>query len=178
MMPELIEDFAGRPAAVRTRGLVKRYGEKTALAGLDLTVPEGAVYVLVGPNGAGKTTALATLLDLVPVAAGTVEVFGMEVGVRGPEVRGHIGWVPESNELGGSYGGWRVRELLAFHRTFYPAWDEDYARRLRTLLGHAGGAGAHRARQHRRGDPSPHLAVLALTAAALFLAASGRARSR
>lgn len=48
---------------IETRGLVKRYGSKTALDQIDLDVPDGAVYGLVGPNGAGKTTLLACSLD-------------------------------------------------------------------------------------------------------------------
>jgi ABC-type multidrug transport system ATPase subunit len=56
----------GGALAVRVGGLVKRFGSTTALAGVDLEVPEGMVFGLLGPNGAGKTTLvriLATLLE-------------------------------------------------------------------------------------------------------------------
>jgi ABC-2 type transport system ATP-binding protein len=65
-----------RPAAIRCRGLVKRYGDVTAVAGLDLTVPVGECFGLLGPNGAGKTTTIEILEGLTPADAGSVEVLG------------------------------------------------------------------------------------------------------
>ncbi|MFC4119838.1 ABC transporter ATP-binding protein [Nonomuraea zeae] len=59
---------------VETRGLAKRYGAHPALAGVDLAVPEGAVYGLVGPNGAGKTTLLAVLAGLRRPTSGEVRL--------------------------------------------------------------------------------------------------------
>src|SRR5262249_28284048 len=55
---------------VCARGLVKRYGDVVALAGVDLTVERGDVYGFLGPNGAGKTTALRILLGLIRPTAG------------------------------------------------------------------------------------------------------------
>ena len=111
-----------------TQGLVKRYGAEPALNGVDLQVPEGAVYALIGPNGAGKTTTLKILLDLVRATDGSAEVLGMDTRTRGPEVRAQIGYVPEQHDWG--YGWMRVGRLLEHHATFYPAWDRDYAARL------------------------------------------------
>jgi ABC-2 type transport system ATP-binding protein len=66
--------------ALATRGLVKRYGSRTALDGLDLTVPSGVVYGFLGPNGAGKTTTMRLLTGLLHPDAGTVEVLGRPFG--------------------------------------------------------------------------------------------------
>ena len=55
---------------IQARGLVMRYGEVTALDGLDLTVPEGTVLALLGPNGAGKTTAVRMLTTLLTADEG------------------------------------------------------------------------------------------------------------
>ena len=66
--------------ALATRGLVKRYGSRTALDGLDLTVPTGVVYGFLGPNGAGKTTTMRLLTGLLHPDAGTVEVLGRPFG--------------------------------------------------------------------------------------------------
>src|SRR3954467_9178732 len=67
---------AKEPPVVMARGLVKRYGELTAVDGVDLTVPAGAVYGLLGPNGAGKTTFMRILFGLIRPDEGRVELFG------------------------------------------------------------------------------------------------------
>jgi ABC-2 type transport system ATP-binding protein len=64
--------------AVVTRGLVKSYGKRTALTGLDMSVPKGQVYGFLGPNGSGKTTALRLLTGLLRPNAGTIWLFGQE----------------------------------------------------------------------------------------------------
>src|SRR5829696_4455183 len=69
--------------ALATRGLVKRYGPRAALAGLDLSVPTGVVYGFLGPNGAGKTTTMRLLTGLIRPDAGSIEVLGT------PFVAGH-----------------------------------------------------------------------------------------
>src|SRR4051812_20467188 len=62
--------------ALETRGLVKRFGSRTALAGLDLSVPRGVVYGFLGPNGAGKTTTMRILTGLIRSDGGTVNLLG------------------------------------------------------------------------------------------------------
>ncbi len=66
------------PAPVEVRGLVKRYGELTAVGGVDLTVNTGDVYGYLGPNGAGKTTSLRMMLGLITPTEGTVRLFGRD----------------------------------------------------------------------------------------------------
>ena len=63
---------------VEVRGLVKRYGELTAVAGVDLTVNTGDVYGYLGPNGAGKTTSLRMMLGLINPTEGQVRLFGRD----------------------------------------------------------------------------------------------------
>ena len=116
------------PLAVETRALVKRFGRDTALAGVDLTVPEGSVYVLVGPNGAGKSTTLKVLLDLVVADAGTAEVLGSDSHADGPRVRAMIGYVPERQDA--AYGWLRVGQLMRYHAGYYASWDAAYASEL------------------------------------------------
>jgi ABC-2 type transport system ATP-binding protein len=76
---------------ITAEGLVKRYGEVTALDGLDLTVPEGTVLGLLGPNGAGKTTAVRIFTTLLEPDSGTATVDGIDVGTEPQRVREHIG---------------------------------------------------------------------------------------
>ena len=65
---------------VETRRLTKRYGDLTAVDGLDLEVRAGEVYGFLGPNGAGKTTTLRMLLGLVRPTSGEVRLFGRAPG--------------------------------------------------------------------------------------------------
>ncbi len=76
---------------IRAEGLVKRYKEVEALAGLDLAVPEGTVLALLGPNGAGKTTAVRCLATLLVPDAGSAEVAGVDVLADPQGVRRKIG---------------------------------------------------------------------------------------
>jgi ABC-2 type transport system ATP-binding protein len=77
--------------AVRARGLVKRYGETTALAEIDLEVPTGTVTAVLGPNGAGKTTAVRILTTLSEPDEGEASVAGFDVRAQAGEVRRRIG---------------------------------------------------------------------------------------
>src|SRR6266508_1854019 len=61
---------------IETLGLTKRYGRRTAVEGLSISVPAGVVAGFVGPNGAGKTTTMSMLLGLVSPTGGTARVLG------------------------------------------------------------------------------------------------------
>ena len=78
-------------SAVEAEGLVKRYGEQLALAGVDLAVPAGSITALLGPNGAGKSTAVRVLTTLTRPDAGRAAVAGFDVGRQGHKVRRRIG---------------------------------------------------------------------------------------
>jgi daunorubicin/doxorubicin transport system ATP-binding protein len=77
--------------AIRTAGLVKRYGGTRAVDGVDLAVPAGVVYRLLGPNGAGKTTTIRVLATLERPDAGTARVFGRDLVREAAAVRGRVG---------------------------------------------------------------------------------------
>jgi ABC-2 type transport system ATP-binding protein len=77
--------------AIAVEGLVKRFGDTTALDGVDLTVAEGTVLGLLGPNGAGKTTVVRILTTLLRADAGRAEVLGLDVVRDADEVRACIG---------------------------------------------------------------------------------------
>ena len=65
--------------AIVTRGLVKRYGNVTALDGIDIAAPQGTVLGMLGPNGAGKTTAVRILTTLLEPDGGEAFVAGLDV---------------------------------------------------------------------------------------------------
>jgi ABC-2 type transport system ATP-binding protein len=77
--------------AIEAHGIVKRYGPKTALGGVDISVPTGTVTAVLGPNGAGKTTAVRILTTLSDADEGTASVAGFDVSTQATEVRRRIG---------------------------------------------------------------------------------------
>src|SRR6478736_9853181 len=84
---EALTSTSGAPPAVRVAGVVKRFGSTTALAGVDLEVPEGMVFGLLGPNGAGKTTLVRILATLLRPDAGQAELLGLDVVADPSKVR-------------------------------------------------------------------------------------------
>ncbi|WP_042376013.1 ABC transporter ATP-binding protein [Streptacidiphilus melanogenes] len=95
--------------AVEIRGLIKRYGAKTAVDGLDLTVGRGSLTAVLGPNGAGKTTTIETCEGYRRPDAGTVRVLGLDPVAQAAELKPRIGVMLQS---GGVYPGARAMEML------------------------------------------------------------------
>ncbi|MFE9462016.1 ABC transporter ATP-binding protein [Streptomyces californicus] len=94
---------------VQVTGLVKRYGAKTAVNGLDLVVRAGAVTAVLGPNGAGKTTTIETCEGYRRPDAGTVRVLGLDPAADAERLRPRVGVMLQS---GGVYSGARAAEML------------------------------------------------------------------
>src|SRR6476619_5601733 len=87
------------PLAIRLRGVVKRYGEITAVDGLDLDVPEGTCVGLLGPNGAGKSTTMKMLTAQAIADEGELEVLGHRLPDESKEARAECGVVPQLDNL-------------------------------------------------------------------------------
>ncbi|MFJ3929601.1 ABC transporter ATP-binding protein [Streptomyces sp. NPDC090029] len=116
--------------AVRVRGLVARYGDKTAVDGLNLDVPAGSVTAVLGPNGAGKTTVIETCEGYRRPDAGTVRVLGLDPVADAARLRPRVGVMLQS---GGVYPGARAGEMLAHTARLHAhPLDVDY---LVELLG-------------------------------------------
>jgi ABC-2 type transport system ATP-binding protein len=95
-------------AALECRGLVKTFGGRRVLDGIDLAVEPGTIFGLLGPNGSGKTTTIRTSLGLYRPDGGSIEVLGS----RNPlTVRHRTGYLPEERGL---YARMKVQEQLAF----------------------------------------------------------------
>ncbi len=95
--------------AIELRGLVRGYGRRAVLKGLDLEMSAARVVALFGPNGAGKTTLLRVLATRLRPSAGSARVFGHDVVLRGHDVRKRIATLAV---FGGAYATLTAREHL------------------------------------------------------------------
>ena len=115
-------------AVIEVDGLTHRYGNVTALADVDIQVPEGTLYALLGPNGAGKTTLLQILMGLRRPTAGRVSLLGKDVSELTVKDRASIGYVAEGQPL----PGWMtLQQLEAYLAPLYSTWDQALADELR-----------------------------------------------
>ena len=105
------------PYALRCRGLVKRYGDVVAVAGLDLEVRSGECFGMLGPNGAGKTTTVEIFEGLRVPDAGDVEVLGDRWRGDGLALRARLGIQLQETKFPDKL---RVAEVLTLFRSFYP----------------------------------------------------------
>jgi ABC-2 type transport system ATP-binding protein len=96
-------------AAIVTRALTKRFGETTAVNGLDLELAPGRIYGILGPNGSGKTTLIRLMVGLARATSGQAEVLGTRMPDR--EILGRIGYMTQAD---GIYGELSVRENVRF----------------------------------------------------------------
>jgi ABC-2 type transport system ATP-binding protein len=106
------------PLALRCRGLVKRYGDVVAVAGLDLEVFRGECFGMLGPNGAGKTTTVEIFEGLRAPDEGEVEVLGDRWHGDGLALRSRLGIQLQETKFQDKL---RVREVLQLFRSFYPS---------------------------------------------------------
>lgn len=97
--------------ALELTGLVKKYKDFEAVAGLDLTVAEGEIFALVGPNGVGKSTTLKMIATILMPTAGSARVFGLDTVRDAHAVRELISYLPEE---AGAYKNLSGREYLDF----------------------------------------------------------------
>jgi ABC-2 type transport system ATP-binding protein len=102
---------AGQAPALRLVGLLKRFGDKTAVDRIDLTVPRGSFFGLVGPNGAGKTTTLSMAVGLLRPDGGRAEILGVDVWADPVTAKALIGVLPDGLALPERLTG---RELLTY----------------------------------------------------------------
>src|SRR5437764_8366917 len=82
---------SSRDAGIEVEGLVRRFKDVEAVAGIDLAISPGEIYGFLGPNGAGKSTTVHMLTTLLPPAAGRATVAGFDIVKQGPKVRASIG---------------------------------------------------------------------------------------
>lgn len=118
-------------AAIEIERLVVRYRGKTALDGLNLRVPTGAVYAFLGDNGAGKTTTMKVLTGLAPADSGRASILGMDCWAHATDLRHRVGYMPERPRfydwMSVEHIGWFT---ASFHRPGFFNRYRDWVQRL------------------------------------------------
>ncbi len=118
---------------IEVRHLVKTFGYRAALAGVDLSVAGGEFVTLLGPNGAGKTTLLRILAALTRPTSGTVRIAGLDPARAREEARRRVGFLSHRSLL---YGDLTAEQNLRFYARLYDLPDE--ANRVADLLERVG----------------------------------------
>ncbi len=120
---------------LKIRNLEKTFGKYHALSGLNLEIPQGALFGFVGPNGAGKTTTIKIICGLLMADSGTVEVDGYDIRREPDKVKGMIGYVPD---YFGVYDNLKVSEYMEFFASCYGLDGLKARTRIMTLLEQVG----------------------------------------
>ena len=120
---------------LKIKGLKKSFGRYHALSGLDMEVPDGALFGFVGPNGAGKTTTIKIICGLLMPDSGTVEVGGWDIRQDPGKVKGMIGYVPD---YFGVYDNLKVSEYMEFFAACYGLDGLKARTRIMALLEQTG----------------------------------------
>jgi len=121
--------------AIELRGLRRDYGERPALAGVDVSLERGESLLVLGPNGAGKTTLLRILATLLRPSGGEAQVFGAVLPGEAWKVRGRIGLLGHDALLYRDLSG---RENLRFHARLHGIERGGAEARIAELLAAAG----------------------------------------
>jgi ABC-2 type transport system ATP-binding protein len=115
---------------IELKGVTKTFDGFKALDGLDLTVPEGAVYALVGPNGAGKTTAIRHMTGMLRPDEGAVRLLGEPV-YENVSVKERMACIPDEPWF---FSGASTRDMMEFYREMYPRFDQGRYEKLRSAF--------------------------------------------
>src|ERR1051325_9239317 len=120
---------------IEAEGLVRRFKDVEAVAGIDLTVAPGEIYGFLGPNGAGKSTTVHMLTTLLPPSAGRATVAGYDVAKQGPKVRASIGAALQEAALDPFLTG---REHLRLQSSLHGIRGRERTLRMESLLERVG----------------------------------------
>ena len=119
------------PHAIEIDGLVKRYGDFTAVAGISLNVEEGDFFGFLGPNGAGKTTTINAIVGLASFQAGAIRIFGNDVTRQWRVARPLVGLAPQEFNFDRYL---TIRDILLYQAGYYGLRGPAVKRRADMLL--------------------------------------------
>ncbi|MCY9805365.1 ABC transporter ATP-binding protein [Vibrio scophthalmi] len=97
--------------AIQAKNVIKKFGDFTAIEGINLNVPKGSIYGFLGPNGCGKSTTIRVLTGLLSPTSGEVDVLGLEIPRQSELLRLKIGYMTQKFSL---YDDLTVKENLQF----------------------------------------------------------------
>lgn len=127
--------------AVTARGLVKKFGDFTAVDGIDFEVRRGEIFGFLGPNGSGKTTTIRMMLGLLQPTDGEVQVLGVPVARRPELIRPRVGYMSQHFSL---YNDLTVLHNLQFYGKAYGLSNTELSDRMQQALVMAGLEGLER----------------------------------
>ena len=116
---------------IQLKHLTKRYGQFTAVDGLDLVIPKGELFGFLGPNGAGKTTTFRMIAGILQPTSGTVEIGGIDILQRPLEAKQRLGFIPDRPFV---YDKLTGREFLRFAAALYGQQGLAVEKRIIELL--------------------------------------------
>ena len=116
---------------VHARGLVKRFGERVAVDGIDFAVHKGEAFGFLGPNGAGKTSTMRMVGCVSPLSDGSLSVLGLDPVKDGPEIRARLGVVPQQDTLDFEL---TVRENIVIYGRYFGLARRQLRKRADELL--------------------------------------------
>jgi ABC-2 type transport system ATP-binding protein len=116
---------------IELKQLTKRYGQFTAVDGIDLVIPRGELFGFLGPNGAGKTTTFRMIAGILQPTSGTVEIGGIDVLQRPLEAKQRLGFIPDRPFV---YDKLTGREFLRFAAALYGQQGLAVEKRIIELL--------------------------------------------
>ncbi len=127
-----------KETTILAQNLTKRFGDFTAVAGIDMQVHEGEIFGLLGPNGSGKTTSIRMALGLLAPSEGSVSVLGLDVSRYAARIRPQVGYMSQRFSL---YNDLSVRENLRFYGLAYGLTGRRLRQRIDEAVEMSGLAG-------------------------------------
>jgi lipooligosaccharide transport system ATP-binding protein len=116
---------------IEARGLTKRFGEFTAVDGIDFVVERGETFGFLGPNGAGKTSTMRMISAVSPVTGGTLRVLGLDPAADGATIKARMGVVPQQDTLDFEL---TVRENVLIYGRYFGLSRRELKPRIDELL--------------------------------------------